>query len=60
MSVAVTATTTRGKMLADSDWQAVSMACDLADRLEAARAKVSTVSSPPFSPLTRVPDFRVC
>lgn len=41
MSVVVTATTTSGKQLTDADWAAVERACDLADRLEEARKKVS-------------------
>jgi U4/U6 small nuclear ribonucleoprotein PRP31 len=41
MSVVITATTTTGKLLADADWAAVERACDLADRLEEARKKVS-------------------
>ncbi|KAH9850059.1 Nop domain-containing protein [Lenzites betulinus] len=40
MSVLVTATTTSGQPLVDSDWKAVERACDLADRLEEARKKV--------------------
>ncbi|KAF8076220.1 hypothetical protein FPV67DRAFT_1617815 [Lyophyllum atratum] len=40
MSVFVTATTTSGKPLTDSDWAAVERACDLADRLEEARKKI--------------------
>lgn len=40
MSVLVTATTTSGQQLPDSEWQAVGRACDLADRLEEARKKV--------------------
>lgn len=40
MSVVVTATTTSGKMLSDSEWKAVERACDLADQLEDARKKV--------------------
>ncbi|KAF5388090.1 hypothetical protein D9615_000240 [Tricholomella constricta] len=40
MSVFVTATTTSGKPLAESDWAAIERACDLADRLEEARKKV--------------------
>jgi hypothetical protein len=45
MSVAVTATTSSGKQLLDADWAAVDRACDLADRLEEARKKVSRTSS---------------
>lgn len=41
MSVVVTATTTPGKSLTPSQWAAVERACDLADRLEEARKKVS-------------------
>lgn len=40
MSVVVTATTTSGKQLSDTEWAAVERACDLADRLEDARKKV--------------------
>ncbi|KAG5635776.1 hypothetical protein H0H81_010136 [Sphagnurus paluster] len=40
MSVFVTATTTSGKPLTESDWAAVERACDLADRLEEARKKI--------------------
>ena len=41
MSVMVTATTTSGQPLSEAEWQAVQRACDLADRLEEARKKVS-------------------
>ena len=41
MSVMVTATTTSGQPLSEPEWQAVQRACDLADRLEEARKKVS-------------------
>lgn len=41
MSVVVTSTTTSGKLLSDAEWTAVQRACDLADRLEEARKKVS-------------------
>lgn len=40
MSVLVTATTTSGRQLSDSEWLTVQKACDLADRLEEARKKV--------------------
>ncbi|KAG6911685.1 hypothetical protein DXG01_007935 [Tephrocybe rancida] len=40
MSIFMTATTTSGKPLAESDWAAVERACDLADRLEEARKKI--------------------
>ncbi|KAI0637915.1 Nop domain-containing protein [Trametes polyzona] len=40
MSVLVTATTTSGQPLPDSEWKAVERACDLADRLEEARKKI--------------------
>ncbi|KAI0824675.1 Nop domain-containing protein [Trametes gibbosa] len=40
MSVLVTATTTSGQPLLESDWKAVERACDLADRLEEARKKI--------------------
>ena len=42
MSVLVTATTTSGQKLSDAEWTAVQKACDLADRLEEARRKVSS------------------
>jgi hypothetical protein len=45
MSVVVTATTTSGKQLAEADWAAVERACDLADRLEEARKRVSSAHS---------------
>ena len=41
MSVLVTATTTMGEKLADAEWIAVQRACELADRLDDARKKVS-------------------
>lgn len=41
MSVVVTATTSTGRKLSDADWSTVQRACDLADRLEEARRKVS-------------------
>ena len=41
MSVVVTATTSSGQQLSDAEWTAVQRACDLADRLEEARKKVS-------------------
>ena len=41
MSVLVTATTTTGQPLTEASWEAVQRACDLADRLEEARKKVS-------------------
>lgn len=40
MSVVVTASTTRGAKLTDSQWAAIQRACDLADRLEEARKKI--------------------
>lgn len=40
MSVLVTATTTAGQMLSDSEWKAVEYAVDLADKLEEARKTV--------------------
>ena len=40
MSVSMTATTSAGRQLSDSEWQAVQRACDLADRLEESRKKV--------------------
>lgn len=40
MSVMITATTTNGQQLPDSEWAAVQRACDLADNLEEARVKV--------------------
>lgn len=45
MSVVVTATTTPGKQLSDTEWAAVERACDLADRLEDARKKVCSLLS---------------
>jgi U4/U6 small nuclear ribonucleoprotein PRP31 len=43
MSVVVTASTTSGKKLSDSEWGVVQRACDLADRLEEARKNASTI-----------------
>lgn len=40
MSVLITATTTRGRLLSDSEWKVVERACDLTDKLEEARRKV--------------------
>ncbi|KAF9649338.1 Nop domain-containing protein [Thelephora ganbajun] len=40
MSVLVTATTTHGQPLSDSEWKAVERACDLTDKLEEARRKI--------------------
>ena len=40
MSVLVTATTTHGQRLSDSEWKVVERACDLTDKLEEARKKV--------------------
>ncbi|KAF9782778.1 Nop domain-containing protein [Thelephora terrestris] len=40
MSVLVTATTTHGQPLSDSDWKAVEKACDLTDKLEEAKRKI--------------------
>lgn len=40
MSVMITATTTTGQPLPETEWQAVERACDLADNLEEARKKV--------------------
>lgn len=40
MTVAVTATTTRGHSLSDSEWRAVIEACDLEERLDDARKKI--------------------
>ncbi|EIW82217.1 Nop domain-containing protein [Coniophora puteana RWD-64-598 SS2] len=40
MSVLITATTTAGKPLPNSQWLAVERACNLADRLEEARKKI--------------------
>jgi U4/U6 small nuclear ribonucleoprotein PRP31 len=36
----ITATTTTGQQLPETEWQAVERACDLADSLEEARKKV--------------------
>jgi hypothetical protein len=44
MSVLVTATTTNGQPLSDSEWKAVERACDLTDKLEEARRKVGNSS----------------
>ena len=41
MSVHIAASTTSGKKLSDNEWRAVQNACDLSDRLEEARKKVS-------------------
>lgn len=41
MSVLVTSSTSKGQKLSDNEWLAVQNACDLADRLEEARKKVS-------------------
>ena len=43
MSVAVTATTTHGQRLSDSEWKVVGRACDLADKLEEAKKKVNNL-----------------
>ena len=40
MSVMITATTTTGQSLLESEWEAVQRACDLADKLEEIRKKV--------------------
>ena len=40
MSVVVTATTTHGQRLSDSEWKVVERACDLTDNLEEAKRKV--------------------
>lgn len=40
MTVAVTATTTRGKPLPQSEWDAVVRACDLEERLDDARKRI--------------------
>ena len=42
MSVLVTATTTHGQPLSDSEWKVVERACELTDKLEEARRKVAT------------------
>ena len=42
MSVLVTATTTHGQPLSDSEWKVVERACDLTDKLEEARRKVGS------------------
>jgi U4/U6 small nuclear ribonucleoprotein PRP31 len=42
MSVLVTATTTHGQPLSDSEWKVVERACDLTDKLEEARRKVDS------------------
>lgn len=61
MSVLVTATTTAGQPLSEAEWQAVQRACDLADRLEEARKKVSRsrLSFVRAESLTRFADFHV-
>ena len=46
MSVHIAASTSSGKKLPESEWLAVQNACDLADRLEEARKKVSKVTQP--------------
>lgn len=51
MSVVVTATTTSGAKLTDAQWKAIERACNLADRLEAARKTVSSCCSPVLSTL---------
>jgi len=46
MSVLLTATTTTGGTMSEVQWQAVSQACDMSDRLDEARSKIfSYVSS---------------
>ncbi|KZS94095.1 Nop domain-containing protein [Sistotremastrum niveocremeum HHB9708] len=45
MSVVVTATTTPGKPLTQSEWLSVERACELADRLEDARRQIFTYVS---------------
>jgi len=52
MSVLVTATTTHGETLSDSEWKVVERACDLTDKLEEARRKVGGLSSHPTEGLT--------
>ena len=47
MSVLVTATTTHGQRLSDSEWKVVERACDLTDKLEEARRKVVDLLSHP-------------
>ena len=42
MSVHIAASTTAGKPLSGNEWLAVQNACNLADRLEEARKKVSS------------------
>jgi hypothetical protein len=43
MVVTVEATTTRGKQMTPSEWQAVEKACEMSFELEDARKKVSTI-----------------
>lgn len=52
MSVLVTATTTHGQPLTESQWKAVQKACDLADRLEEARKKVCSILNSSTGPYT--------
>jgi RNA processing factor Prp31 len=52
MSVLVTATTTHGQPLSDSDWKAVEKACDLTDKLEEAKRKVGSSFFHPTKELT--------
>lgn len=63
MSVLVTATTTSGVPLLEQDWEAVQRACDLADKLEEARKKVSITLSTTKQCEARtnrnLPDFHV-
>jgi U4/U6 small nuclear ribonucleoprotein PRP31 len=41
MSLLMTATNTKGVQLTDSQWNTVEKACDMADRLEDVKRKVS-------------------
>jgi len=60
MSVVVTATTTSGRKLSDAEFAALQKASDLADRLEEARRKVSSIFSLIIRILSVPLDLHVC
>jgi len=60
MSLLMTATNTQGVRLTDAQWNTVEKACDMADRLEEVKRKVTDHPTTVESDLTAGLDFQLC
>lgn len=56
----MTATNTQGVRLTDAQWNTVEKACDMADRLEEVKRKVTDHPTTVESDLTAGLDFQLC